>query len=117
MLESEINVCFGHDDIFDPWYPLGTGNMLQVLHVGLHVYQIMGYEQIMNSLDLITTNSAKALNLFSSYGIANGKPANLIVLAVEDGYDALRRQVPVRFSIRKGEIIAETKPSETVINL
>jgi cytosine deaminase len=77
----------------------------------------MGYEQIMNSLDLITTNSAKALNLFSSYGIANGKPANLIVLAVEDGYDALRRQVPVRFSIRKGEIIAETKPSETVINL
>ncbi|MGM6843418.1 cytosine/isoguanine deaminase, partial [Escherichia coli] len=39
MLESGINVCFGHDDVFDPWYPLGTANMLQVLHMGLHVCQ------------------------------------------------------------------------------
>ena len=46
--EAEINVCFGHDDIFDPWYPLGTGNMLQVLHMGLHVCQMMGVPQIEN---------------------------------------------------------------------
>ncbi|MDU5909996.1 MAG: amidohydrolase family protein, partial [Escherichia coli] len=46
MLESGINVCFGHDDVFDPWYPLGTANMLQVLHMGLHVCQLMGYGQI-----------------------------------------------------------------------
>ncbi|NFF79619.1 cytosine deaminase, partial [Clostridium sporogenes] len=32
LKDANINVCFGHDDIFDPWYPLGTGNMLQVLH-------------------------------------------------------------------------------------
>ena len=44
MLEANINVCFGHDDVFDPWYPMGTANMLQVLHMGLHVCQIMGYE-------------------------------------------------------------------------
>ena len=30
LQEAGLNVCFGHDDIFDPWYPLGTGNMLQV---------------------------------------------------------------------------------------
>lgn len=117
MLENGINVCFGHDDIFDPWYPLGTGNMLQVLHMGLHVCQIMGYEQIRNSLDLITVNSAKALQLGSAYGLGIGKEANLIVLAAVDGYDALRRQTPVRFSIRHGKIIAETKPSETTIRM
>lgn len=49
-----MNICFGHDDIFDPWYPLGTGNMLQVLHMGIHASQLMGYEQIVNSIDLIT---------------------------------------------------------------
>ena len=43
MLEAGINVCFGHDDVFDPWYPLGTASMLQVLHMGLHVCQLMGY--------------------------------------------------------------------------
>ena len=115
MLEKGINVCFGHDDIFDPWYPLGTGNMLQVLHMGLHVCQIMGYEQIQQSLDLITINSARALHILDDYGIAVGKPANLIVLPAKDGYDAVRRQTPVRFSIRRGAVIAETRPSETLI--
>ena len=115
MLEKGINVCFGHDDIFDPWYPLGTGNMLQVLHMGLHVCQIMGYEQIQQSLDLITINSARSLHILGDYGIAVGKPANLIVLPAKDGYDAVRRQTPVRFSIRRGAVIAETRPSETLI--
>lgn len=44
LLAAGINVCFGHDDVFDPWYPLGTGNMLQVLHMGHHVCQLMGYQ-------------------------------------------------------------------------
>lgn len=112
-----INVCFGHDDIFDPWYPLGTGNMLQVLHMGIHVAQLMGYEQIMNSIDLITKNSAKTLHIEDIYGIEEGKPANLIVLGAENEYETVRKQASVLYSIRHGEIIAETKPSETRIAL
>jgi cytosine/creatinine deaminase len=112
-----INVCFGHDDIFDPWYPLGTGNMLQVLHMGIHVAQLMGYEQIVNSIDLITKNSAKTLHIEDIYGIEEGKPANLIVLGAENEYETVRKQAPVLYSIRQGEIIAETKPSETKIAL
>ncbi|MCX2643814.1 amidohydrolase family protein, partial [Klebsiella pneumoniae] len=45
LLAAGINVCFGHDDVMDASYPLGTGNMLQVLHMGLHVCQLMGYQQ------------------------------------------------------------------------
>lgn len=117
MLESSINVCFGHDDIFDPWYPLGTGNMLQVLHMGLHVCQIMGYSQINDSIDLITNNSARTLNIQDKYGIEVGKPGNLIILPAENGYDAVRRQVPVYYSIREGKVIANTKLSETSVSL
>jgi cytosine/creatinine deaminase len=111
--EAGINVCFGHDDIFDPWYPLGTGNMLQVLHMGLHVCQMMGYSQINESIDLITQNSAKALNIQDQYGIEVGKPGNLIILPAENGYEAVRRQVPVAYSIRNGRVISRTKPAET----
>lgn len=117
LLEAGINVCFGHDDIFDPWYPLGTGNMLQVLHMGLHICQMMGYSQINESIDLITYNSARTMNILDVYGIEVGKPANLIILPAENGYDAIRRQVQVRYSIRNGKIIAETKPSETTLTL
>ena len=116
MLRSNINVCFGHDDVFDPWYPLGTANMLQVLHMGLHVCQLMGYGQINDGLKLVTENSAKALGL-RDYGIAEGNSANLIILPAQSGFDAVRRQVPTRYSIRNGKIIAETKPAESEIIL
>ncbi|MBP4060561.1 MULTISPECIES: cytosine deaminase [Aeromonas] len=117
MLEANINVCFGHDDVFDPWYPMGTANMLQVLHMGLHVCQIMGYEQINDSLKLIGNHSARTLNVQDRYGIELDKPANLLILPAENGFDAVRRQVPVRYSIRHGRVIADTRPAETTLHL
>lgn len=117
MLESGINVCFGHDDVYDPWYPMGTGNMLQVLHMGLHVCQLMGYEHIDQGLDLITRNSARTLHIEDRYGIEVGKPANFLILPAESGFDAVRRQVPVRYSVRYGKVIAETKPAHSTIHL
>ncbi len=117
MLEAGINVCFGHDDVFDPWYPMGTGNMLQVLHMGLHVCQLMGYEQINDSLKLIGEHSARTLNVQARYGLEVGKPANLLILPAENGFDAVRRQVPVRYSIRHGRVIAETRPASTSLHL
>ncbi|WP_318513918.1 cytosine deaminase [Photobacterium leiognathi] len=117
MLGAEINVCFGHDDVFDPWYPLGTANMLQVLHMGLHVCQVMGYEQINQSLDLISKNSARTLNIQDNYGIEVGKPGSLLILPAENGFDAVRRQVPVQYSVRHGKVIAQTQPAVTQIHL
>jgi cytosine deaminase len=116
MLKNNINVCFGHDDVFDPWYPLGTANMLQVLHMGLHVCQLMGYGQINDGLKLVTENSAKALGL-TDYGIQEGNSANFIVLPTENGFDAVRRQVPTRYSIRHGKVISETQLAKTTIHL
>ena len=116
MLKNNINVCFGHDDVFDPWYPLGTANMLQVLHMGLHVCQLMGYGQINDGLKLVTENSAKALGL-TDYGIQEGNSANFIVLPAENGFDAVRRQVPTRYSIRHGKVISETQLAKTTIHL
>jgi cytosine deaminase len=116
MLEAEINVCFGHDDVFDPWYPLGTANMLQVLHMGLHVCQLMGYGQIDDGLKLITSHCARTLNL-SDYGLKAGNSANLVILPADSGFDAVRRQTPVRYSIRQGTVIAETQPAETTLYL
>ena len=116
MLKNNINVCFGHDDVFDPWYPLGTANMLQVLHMGLHVCQLMGYGQINDGLKLVTENSAKALGLMD-YGIQEGNSANFIVLPAENGFDAVRRQVPTRYSIRHGKVISETQVAKTTIHL
>jgi len=40
-----------------------------------------------------------------------------LILPAENGFDAVRRQVPVRYSIRHGKVIAQTRPAQTEIVL
>lgn len=117
LLEAGMNVAFGHDDIFDPWYPLGTGNMLQVLHMGLHVGQMMGYHDIDQSLHLISTNSAKVMHIQEQYGIEVGKPGNLIILDADSGYEAVRKQAAVVYSIRNGKVLSRTEPAVSTVHV
>jgi cytosine deaminase len=84
--------------------------------MGLHICQMMGYQQIDDGLKLITDNSARTFGV-DEYGIEEGKPANLIILPAESGFDALRRQVPVRWSVRSGKVIATTQLSQTWVML
>ncbi|MFR9189220.1 MAG: cytosine deaminase, partial [Anaerotruncus massiliensis (ex Togo et al. 2019)] len=109
LLENGNNVAFGHDDIFDPWYPLGDGNMRDVIHMGLHVCQLMGYQQIMDSYRFCTYNAARALHLGDSYGIREGNPASFIVLNNDNFYNALNKKSEVLYSNR-GKLIAKATP-------
>ena len=112
LLENGNNVSFGHDDVFDPWYPMGTGNPMDVIHMGLHVCQMMGYDDIMNSYKLATTNAAKTLNLGDAYGIREGNSANFIVLDAKHFYEALNNRAAVLRSYRNGKLIASAVPAE-----
>lgn len=111
LLANQCNVSMGHDDIFDPWYPLGTGNMMDVVFMGLHVCQMMGYQEIMDSYRLVTTNAAKTLHLGEGYGIATGRPANLVILNGEDFYNVLNHKGNVLASYHQGKLISETTPA------
>ena len=111
LTEAGINVSFGHDDIFDPWYPMGTGSLRDVVFMGLHVCQMMGYGDIMNSCKFISTNAAKTLHLGDSYGVREGNPASFIVLDAKNYYDALNRSAAVRLSCKNGRALAETEPA------
>ncbi|MDO4293945.1 MAG: cytosine deaminase [Eubacteriales bacterium] len=113
LLAAGCNVSFGHDDIFDPWYPLGTGNPRDMVFLGLHVCQMMGYEEIMDSYRLITHNAAKTLHLGDSYGIREGNPADFVILQAENFYDALNEKSAVLCSYKNGKLLAGTKPAVT----
>lgn len=110
LTQEGLNVSFGHDDIFDPWYPLGNGNLRDVVFMGLHVCQMMGYEEIMNSYRFISTNAARTLHLGDQYGIRTGNPADLIILDAKNYYDALNYNSPVLRSYKSGRLVAQTEP-------
>lgn len=117
-LDAEgINVAFGEDDIKDPWYPMGNGNMVDALHMGLHATQIMGYSEIMNSYRFITKNGARTMHVQDSYGIEVGKPANFLIFNATNWFDALNERAEMLYSIHNGEVLVETKSAEATINL
>jgi cytosine deaminase len=111
LTEAGLNVAFGQDSISDPWYPLGTGNLLRVLDFGLHTTQMMGFDEIGDSLEFITSHGAKLLRIEDRYGIEEGKPANCIILNCTNDFDAVRNLSEVLYSIRNGKLIVKCEPA------
>ncbi len=108
------NVSLGHDCVQDPWYSLGTGNMLEVASMAVHVCQMTGTSEIDACYEMVTQNAAKTLHIEDRYGVEVGKPANLITLDADDRYDAIRRRAIVRLVISQGNLLAETQPPQTL---
>lgn len=107
LWQQGLNVSLGHDCIQDPWYPLGTGNMLDVAHMAVHVCQMTGMAEIDACYDMVTWNGAKTLNLSGrEYGLAIGTAANLIVLDAANRYEAIRTRPAIDYVISKGNILS-----------
>jgi len=104
LLDAGLKVAFGQDSIRDPWYPLGNGNMLRTLDVGLHGCHMLGMSWIERSLELVTDNGAAAMDL-REYGIAEGMPARCMVLQGQNPYEVLLGQQPVLASVRDGRVL------------
>jgi cytosine/creatinine deaminase len=112
LLAAGVNVAFGHDCVMDPWYPLGSHDMLEVAHMGAHCLQMMGAAQMATLYSMITGRGAEVMQL-ADYGIAVGKPADLVILQARSPMEAIRLN-PARLAVfRRGKCIAHT-PEVTV---
>ncbi|MEL6813839.1 MAG: amidohydrolase family protein [Cyanobacteria bacterium J06598_3] len=113
LWENGLNVSLGHDCIQDPWYSLGTGNLLAVADMAVHLCQMTGQSEIDACYDMVTIGGAKTLNVEETYGIEVGKPANLIVLDATSRYEAILKRSTVRTVISQGRVLIETTPAKT----
>ena len=114
LMAAGVTVSFGHDCVMDPWYPMGSHDMLEVASMALHVGQLTGVEEIKSCFDAVTVNAAKVLNL-ENYGLAPGDNADLIVLQAADAIEAIRLHAERLFVIRRGKILAQTPPRVATI--
>src|SRR5688500_14559686 len=111
LMAAGLTVAFGHDCVMDPWYGMGSGDMLEVAHMGLHVAQMTGQEAMRNCFAAVTVNAARILQL-EGYGIAPGKNADLVILQAADPVEAIRVRATRLVVLRHGKVIAET-PAQT----
>ena len=110
MLNAGINVAFGHDCVMDPWYSMGSHDMLEVAHMGLHVGHMTGVDEMRQAFSAVTYNGARALGL-EGYGLNPGDKADLVILQASTPIDALRLRAARLEVIRRGKVLARTSAS------
>ena len=116
LLAAGVNVAFGHDCVMDPWYGLGSGDMLEVAHMGLHVAQMTSQAGIRDAFDAVTTRAARAMGL-ADYGLEPGKPASFVLLQARDVSEAIRLRAPRLKVWRAGRLLAESAPQQVRLDL
>jgi len=115
-MAAGVTVGFGHDCVMDPWYPLGSGDMLEVAAMGLHVAQMTSQAQMRACFDAVTVNSARILGL-DGYGLDVGCNADFVLLQARSPIEAIRLRAQRLWVMRRGRIIARSPAAAVALDL
>ncbi|MBX3619841.1 MAG: amidohydrolase family protein [Rhizobacter sp.] len=116
LMAAGVNVAFGHDCVMDPWYSLGSADMLEVAHMGLHVAQMTSQDQMRRCFDAVTCNAARVLGL-DGYGLQPGGHADFVLLQATSPVEAIRLRAPRLAVVRRGAVIARTPAHTATLSL
>ena len=116
LLAAGINVAFGHDCVMDPWYSLGSGDMLEVAHMGLHVAQMTSQSAMRQCFDAVTVNPARILGL-QGYGLEAGCFADFVLLQARDPVEAIRLRATRLQVFKRGKLLAQTPAATSELHL
>ena len=116
QLNAGLKVAFGHDCVMDPWYPLGSHDMLEVAHMALHCCHMTGIDEMKSCFSAVTANAASILHL-DNYGINKGSNGDLVVLQCKDPIEAIRLKPARLFVVRRGKVNSSTSPVHYELNL
>ncbi len=111
LWQNGLNVSFGYDDVMDPWYPLGTGGMLQPAHMAVHACHMTTREEVVACFDMVTEGGARTLGL-EGYGLSEGSPADFVLVDAPEKWEAVRRLAATTLVVKNGDVISETRPAE-----
>lgn len=116
MQAEGIRVGWGQDCVRDPWYSLGTGDMLDVAFMGLHVAQMTSPAEMRRCFDMVTEENAKILHL-DGYGLREGALASLVVLDAGDPIEAVRLRPDRLAVVSKGKVVSRKTRNDSRIAL
>ena len=116
LMAAGVNVAFGHDCVMDPWYGMGSADMLEVAHMGLHVAQMTSQTGIRQCFDAVTVNAAKVMHL-QGYGLDVGCDASFVLLQARHTVEAIRLRANRLKVWKKGQLLAETPEAATNLHV
>ncbi|MDM7930339.1 amidohydrolase family protein [Tabrizicola sp.] len=116
MQAMGIPVGWGQDCVLDPWYSLGTADMLDVAFMGLHVAQMTHPAEMARCFTMVTETNARIMNL-QGYGMTPGSLASLVVLDAGHPVEALRLRPDRLAVVSRGKVVAEKARNNSRLSL
>ncbi|CAM8630702.1 SsnA Cytosine deaminase and related metal-dependent hydrolases [Comamonadaceae bacterium] len=116
IMAAGMTVAFGQDCCMDPWYSMGSGDMLEVASMGLHVAQMTSQPAMQQCFDAVTKNPARILHL-EGYGLEKGCHADLVLLQAQNPIEAIRLKATRLKVWRRGALVAQTPPRTATLTL
>ena len=107
LMAAGLTVAFGQDCMMDPWYGLGSADMLEVAHMGLHVGQMTSQAAMRQCYEAVTTHPARLLGL-EAYGLEAGCHADFVLLHARDTVEAIRLRAARLAVFRRGRRVASS---------
>ncbi|HMR30581.1 MAG TPA: amidohydrolase family protein [Geminicoccaceae bacterium] len=111
-----IPAALGQDCVMDPWYSLGSGDMLEVAHMAVHVGQLTSLDAMRRCFEAVTAVPAGILGL-EGYGLDPGCRADMVILEAKDPVEAIRLRAARLFVLRAGEVVAQSPPRVATLDL
>jgi cytosine/creatinine deaminase len=116
LLACGLDVAFGQDDMLDPWYSMGSADMLDVASMGLHVAQMTSQAAMRQCFEMVTTTPARIMKL-DGYGLKAGCNADFVLLQARDPVEAIRLRATRLKVFRRGKLIASTPAATALLKL
>ena len=116
LMAAGVNVAFGHDCVMDPWYSLGSADMLEVAQMGLHVAQMTSQQGMRACFDAVTVNPARVMGL-PGHALEVGRSADMVLLQAGDPVEAIRLRATRLWVMRAGKLLARTPPATAQLDL
>ncbi|HEY5668482.1 MAG TPA: amidohydrolase family protein [Anaerolineales bacterium] len=104
LLQEDVLVCLGQDDISDAYYPYGRNNMLEVAFLASHLLWMTTASDMEILYDMITRRAAQSIGL-RDFGLKVGAPAHLVILGQPNVLEALRYHPVPLHVISHGELV------------
>ncbi len=108
FLRAGVNVALGQGRISDPYYPFGSGNMLEIVYLAAHIFRSLGMRELEEFLDMISWRAAKVLGL-RYCGLREGCPSDFVIADGKTIHEVISRHLPTKYVVKDGKIVSASR--------
>jgi cytosine deaminase len=102
MAAEGVTCSLSTNNVLNPFTPFGDCSLIRMANLYANIAQIGQREDMASCLDMVSSRSAKLMNL-TDYGVQSGAPADLVVIDATDPMMAVAELAQPMYGFKRGK--------------